>query len=143
MNTKWLMTVSSIILGTTGILLLFSPAQFLDILGAQAVEPLPLLVQLLAGLYLAFAMMNWTIKASVIGGIYQRPLSLGNFAHFFIGTLVLVKYTFVGSVPPFLLLLNGVYALLAALFAWLVFKHPGITPGPSDSIPSVEDDTTV
>ncbi len=136
MNTKWLMTATSIVLGTTGILLLFAPERLLDILGTQAVEPLRLLVQLLAGLYLAFAMMNWTIKESVIGGIYQRPLSLGNFVHFFIGTLVLVKYTFTESPPLYLLLLTLVYALFAGLFAWLVFKHPGITPASSDSVTS-------
>jgi uncharacterized protein YqgV (UPF0045/DUF77 family) len=67
-------------------------------------------VQVLAGLYLAFAIMNWTIKASVIGGIYHRPLALGNFTHFFIGTLVLLNYLFAGNIPLVLVIATLVYA---------------------------------
>jgi hypothetical protein len=43
-------------------------------------------------LYFSFALMNWTAKDSASGGIYARPVSLGNFAHFFSGTLIPAKY---------------------------------------------------
>lgn len=130
MNTKWLMVVTSIVLGTNGILLLFAPELLLEALGTEVVAPLPVVVQILAGFYLSFAMMNWTIKDSVIGGIYNRPLSLGNFTHFFIGALVLLKYLFTGSAPMVLVIATFGYILFAGLFAWLVFKHSGISNAP-------------
>jgi hypothetical protein len=130
MNTKWLMVVTSIVLGTTGILLLFAPELLLEALGTEMVEPLPVVVQVLAGVYLSFALMNWTIRASVIGGIYNRPLALGNFTHFFIGMLVLLKYLFTGSMPMVLVIATCGYTLFVALFAWLVFKHRGISAPP-------------
>lgn len=127
MNTKLLMTATSIVLGLTGILLLFAPELLLEALGTQFVEPLPIVVQLMAALYLAFAVMNWTAKESVIGGIYHRPLSLGNFAHFFVGTFALIRHLFSNSRPISLVVATFSYAIFAALFAWLLFKHSGVS----------------
>jgi hypothetical protein len=126
MNTKLLMTASSVVLGLAGIVLLFAPEMLLATLGIQLLEPLTVLVQLLAALYFAFALMNWTAKESIIGGIYNRPLSFGNFAHFFVGTSVLIRYLFSNSAPPSLLVATLVYAIFAGLFAWLLFRHTGI-----------------
>ena len=70
--------------------------------------------------------MNWTAKDSAIGGIYARPVSLGNFAHFFSGTLILAKYSLVNEFNATILLALIVYAAFAIIFYWLVFHATGI-----------------
>jgi hypothetical protein len=126
MNTKLLMTTSSIILGLAGIFALFAPENLLAMLRVPIGNPLSVLIQLLGALYFSLALMNWTAKDSAIGGIYARPVSLGNFAHFFIGTLLLAKYLLANGFNVFISLLVTVYAILAVLFYWLVFRHTGI-----------------
>jgi hypothetical protein len=96
MNSKWLMTVSSFLLAFAG------------------------------ALYLAFALTNWTAKGSMIGGIYSRPLSVGNFLHFTVGTLALLNYTLSQGWHLSTGIALAIYALFAALFTYLVFgRSPG------------------
>ncbi len=83
MNTKLLMTSSSLILAIAGICALFMPDVLLSMQGVEATEAASVLVQLMGALYFGFAIMNWTAKDSAIGGIYARPVSLANFSHFF------------------------------------------------------------
>jgi len=89
-------------------------------------NPLPVITQLMGVLYLSFAFTNWTAKDSLIGGIYSRPISLGNFTHFIVGALVLTKYHLSGGVNTPLLVVLIVYAIFAIIFGWLVFVHSGI-----------------
>ena len=126
MNTKLLMTTSSLVLGLAGIFALFAPENLLAMLNGPIVTPLSVLIQLMGALYFSLALMNWTAKDSAIGGIYARPVSLGNFAHFFIGTLVFAKYLLSNGLNVSILLIVLVYAVLALLFYWLVFRHTGI-----------------
>jgi hypothetical protein len=126
MNTKLLMTTSSITLGLAGILALFAPENLLAMLRVPIENPLSMLIQLLGALYFSIALMNWTAKDSAIGGIYARPVSLGNFAHFFIGTLLLAKYLLATGFNVFISLTGMAYAIFAMLFYWLVFRHTGI-----------------
>jgi len=126
MNTKLLMTASSLVLGLAGIFALFAPDIVVTRLGVPSVNPVDVLIQLMGALYFSIAIMNWTAKESIIGGIYARPVSLGNFAHFFIGALVLAKYLLANGLNVSILLIALVYAVLALLFYWLVFRHTGI-----------------
>ncbi|HSJ88332.1 MAG TPA: hypothetical protein VK909_14055 [Anaerolineales bacterium] len=126
MNTKILMTTTSLVLGLAGIVALFAPESVLVMLGATITKPLSVLVQVIGTLYFSIALMNWTAKDSIIGGIYARPVSLANFAHFFSGTLVLAKYFFSNSLNVPILLMLIVYVILALFFYWLVFRHTGI-----------------
>ena len=126
MNTKILMTTSSLVLGLAGLFALFAPENLLAMLGVPMVNPLSVLIQLMGALYFSIALMNWTAKDSIIGGIYARPVSLGNFAHFFIGTLLLAKYLLSNGFNVAILLMLVVYAIFALLFYWLVFRHTGV-----------------
>jgi len=126
MNTKLLMTISSLVLGLGGLIALFAPENLLAILGVPMANPLSVLIQLMGALYFSIALMNWTAKDSAIGGIYARPISLGNFAHFFSGTLLLAKFLLSNAFNAFILLMLVVYAIFAILFYWLVFRHTGI-----------------
>jgi hypothetical protein len=127
MNTKLLMTISSLVLGLTGIFALFAPDVLLTMLGVPLANPLSVLIQLMGALYFAMALMNWTAKDSAIGGIYARPVSLGNFAHFFIGTLLFAKHLLSNGFSLSIVLMLAVYAIFGSLFYWLVFRATGIT----------------
>ena len=126
MNTKTLMTLSSLTLAMAGIFTLFAPDVLLSALGVAVTAQLAVLVQLLGALYFSFALMNWTAKDSAIGGIYARPVSLANFSHFFAGTLLLVKYLFSNEFDVPILLVSILYASFAAVFYWLVFRATGL-----------------
>ncbi len=126
MNTKSLMVASSVFLGLLGVLALFAPEELLKALDAPVVSPLPVLVQLAGGLYCSFALMNWTSKDNIIGGVYLRPISLANFAHFTIGTLSLAKYQMFNAANQFLWAVLVIYLVFAVIFTWLVFFHTGI-----------------
>ena len=117
------MTLSSLFLGLAGLAASFAPSELLRALGAPVAEPLPVLIQLLGGTYVAFAMTNWTAKDNMIGGIYSRPLSLGNCVHFVVGSLALAKQQFSHGTSVPLLALLVVYTIFAICFAWLVFGH--------------------
>ena len=89
MNSKSLVMDSSFVLGLAGIFTLFIPNEILVAAGLPTTSPLPIFIQLFGALYFALALMNWMAKGKAIGGIYSRPVSMGNFTHFFIGTLIL------------------------------------------------------
>lgn len=126
MNTKILMYVSSLVLGLVGLALLFAPQEAVAVLGLPGAPAASLLVQLIGTAYVAFALMNWTAKDSRIGGVYARPISFANFAHFFAGALVLARAQ-LGRAAQWALVgtLIG-YALFAILFGWLVFGANGL-----------------
>jgi len=120
MNTKLLMSASAIFLGFIGIILTFMPqevSQLLLLIGS------PILFQLLGALYFAFALLNWTAKGNLIGGIYSRPVGIGNFAHFIIGALALIKLMFLQPFN-FLSILAILYVIFAIFFGWVFFTNP-------------------
>lgn len=128
MNTKILMTSSSLFLALTGVSLLFVPDVLLSAVDVSVTAQASVLVQMLGALYFSFALMNWTAKDSAIGGIYARPVSLANFSHFFSGALLLVKFLFSNAFSFPMLLVTLLYAIFAAIFYWLVFRATGLKP---------------
>ena len=120
------MTSTSLILGLAGLFALFAPDVLLASLGVPMANPLSVLIQLMGALYFSMALMNWTAKDSAIGGIYARPISLANFAHFFIGSLLLAKVVLSSEFNVPIVLMLVVYAIFAILFYWLVFRATGI-----------------
>jgi hypothetical protein len=127
MNPKALMIASAVFLAVAGIAASIAPAELLDALHAPPRDPLPVVVQLLGALYLAFAITNWTAKDNAIGGIYSRPLSLGNFLHFAVGSLALAKQQFPSRLSFPLSAVLIVYVIFALLFGWLLFS-PRVAP---------------
>ena len=125
MNTKLLMTASSVFMGLIGIALSFMPNEVLETFGQMPNETLTLILQLTGALYFGFAMTNWMAKAVLIGGIYSRPLSIGNFSHFFIAGLALVKTSFnSNTTSTYIFGLTVIYVLFAILFGYVLFTHP-------------------
>ena len=130
MNTKTLMTITSLVLALAGIIALFAPENLSALLNASTTNSTFVLVQVLGAVYFSFALMNWTAKDSAIGGIYARPVSLGNFSHFFTGTLILAKHLFASEFSLPVLLITLVYAVFAVIFYWLVFRATGLHQAP-------------
>jgi hypothetical protein len=102
------MTTSALFMGLLGLAASFLPQEILAAAGMPE-ESLPelavILVQALGALYLGFAILNWMAKGILVGGIYARPLALGNFLHFSVVTVVLVKAIFGDGPSPTLLAL--------------------------------------
>lgn len=124
MNTKLLMISSALTMGIVGIFLEFIPQEVLNYFGSQPTGTSTLLMQLTGALYLGFAMMNWMAKTVLIGGIYARPLAMGNFVHFIVGALALLKYGYSASTSVTVWLIAIIYSLLAILFGVVFFTHP-------------------
>ena len=125
MNTKVLMISSSIILGIYGAILIFMPDETISRLNISPNLISTLTLQLLGAFSLGFAMLNWMAKGSLIGGIYNKPIAVGNFMHFGIGTLVLVKVMSKIQVHSKLVLsLTIIYAVFAILFAYVFKTNP-------------------
>src|SRR6187551_3157567 len=91
MNTKLVMTASAIVMGLAGILFSFMPQEVLSYVSSDPSLINSVIIQLIGALYFSFAMVNWTAKANLIGGIYNRPVAIGNLTHFIIGALALIK----------------------------------------------------
>jgi Na+-driven multidrug efflux pump len=124
MNTKLLMTISALTMGVAGIVLSFLPHELLNYLTSTTGTVLDsLILQILGALYFAFAMVNWTAKANLIGGIYSRPIAIGNLIHFAVGALALIKGYF-SNQEVVILTLAVIYTAFAILFAIVFFKHP-------------------
>ncbi len=125
MNTKLVMTLSSAVLGVAGIALTFLPAEILTGLAFNQSKSMEFLLQIIGALYFAFAMLNWMTKASLIGGIYNRPIAVANLTHFVIVALALVKGVFSNpDLPTVILTAAIVYSIFAVLFGIILFRHP-------------------
>lgn len=122
MNTKLLMAISAVILGATGIILTFMPEEVSRILNLT--ESVPIVLQILGALYFGFAMLNWTAKGNLIGGIYSKPVAIGNFTHFFIGGLALIKLAVHNLNWTSIWACAILYLIFALLFGWVLFTNP-------------------
>jgi hypothetical protein len=134
-HTKLLMIGSSVLMLFFGVLMSFLPQELLGFGGGGA-NPLSILIVQAAGaLYLGFAMLNWMARANLIGGIYSRPVSLGNLTHFWIVAAALLKAVARGQRSGLMLTTALVYAVFAVWFGVVVFRHPlGRGTGQSSAI---------
>ncbi|MCC8410594.1 hypothetical protein LJ707_16745 [Mucilaginibacter sp. UR6-1] len=126
MNTKLIMTVAAVFLAAMGFALSFAADEIIKVLGGTPTETQMLCLQLLGAMYYAFALLNWMAKGAIIGGIYNRPVAIGNFTHFVMGSIVLTRAVLTNdTMPASIAVLAGLYVVLAVLFAFITFRHPG------------------
>ena len=125
MGTRIVMTTSALLLASTGIILSFIPEEILIYFGLEVTKLLQVLIQVLGALYFAFGMLNWMTKNSLIGGIYNRPITVANFTHFLVAGLALVKGLVSASGESFILwTIAGIYLVFALAFGVFLFRHP-------------------
>lgn len=126
MNTKLLMASSAVFLGIMGILFSFLPKEILVYLNGISNPITILFLQILGSLYLGFGILNWMAKPNLIGGIYSKPLAIGNLAHFGISAIALLKIIFEAQAHvEILILLAVVYVVFAICFGYVFMKNPG------------------
>ncbi len=107
-----------------GILASFLPREIAVHYGVQAELPATLMIQVGGAMYLGFAALNWMARSILIGGIYGRPVALGNFFHFAVAAITLLK-AFAGGLRIVEILAGAaVYGLFAAWFGLVLFTNP-------------------
>lgn len=117
------MSISAVLMGAIGLWLSFLPQETLVALGAAPGAALVVLVQVTGALYLGFALLDWMARGVLIGGIYSRPLAIGNFLHFAIVAVTLVKaMTAIDTAAVYAL--AAVYTAMAAWFGLVLFTSP-------------------
>lgn len=115
---------SAVLLLLGGLALLFAP----DVILPQLIPGFPpagaSLGQLLAAAWLAVGALNWLSQASLLGGIYGRPVVSTNAVLYFMVTTVLLNDVAKRDAPAALYLLLVPIVPLAATYGWLLFRGP-------------------
>ena len=125
MSTKILMTSSALFLAIIGILLSFLPNEIMDYLNVESNIITLLFLKILSALYLGFGILNWMAKGTIIGGIYNRPIAIGNLMHFGVGAIALVKIVSnIQTHSEIIISLAVVYVIFAILFAYVFKTNP-------------------
>ena len=131
MNTKILMTASALFLGIIGILLSFFPQEIAIYLNFDANPISTLFLQILSSLYLGFGILNWMAKSNLIGGIYSRPLAIGNLMHFGVSAIAFIKITFkIQTYYEYILGLAIIYSIFTLCFAFIFMTNPSKVNSP-------------
>jgi hypothetical protein len=124
-KTIVLMKVSAVLLAVIGICLTFLTQEAIAFLKITYTDTMQLIIQLFGALFFGFAMLNWMAKGAVMGGIYNRPVTIANFAHFFIGALAIIKALIAHpDLPLIIWIVGGVYSIFALLFAIVLNTSP-------------------
>ena len=125
MNTKTVMTSSALLLAGIGILLSFLPNEVMEYLNVESNTITILFLNLLSALYLGFGLLNWMAKGTLIGGIYNKPIAIGNLMHFGVGAIALVKVaSSIQTHSEIIILLTIVYVIFVILFAYVFLTNP-------------------
>lgn len=111
-------------MGVLGLLGTFAPEQVLHWVNAAESPALLVMVQVLGALYLGFAGLNWMARENLIGGIYSRPVAIGNLMHFLVAGIAMVRFAArhpdLQAVWP----LAVIYVVFAVSFGIILFRHP-------------------
>jgi hypothetical protein len=124
LHTKILMLSSALFMTALGLITTFAPQELLTSTGNGSQTMILLLVQAAGGLYLGFAFLNWMAKDNLIGGVYSRPVAMGNMLHFFIVAMALLRAAISNQRTHALILAAILYAAFAVWFGLVVFTNP-------------------
>ena len=121
--TRWLMMSSAVFLLIAGMITSFYPDKVLETHGVPLNNTVMLLIQMMGGLYMGFAVLNWMARGVLMGGIYARPIAMGNFMHFAIVTILLSKAAAIFGVYQ-LATSAAVFGVFALGFGIVLFRPP-------------------
>ena len=117
------MVLSALFMAALGLFTLFAPDKVLGMHGTPPDNATMLLIQMMGALYLGFASLNWAARGVLIGGIYARPVAMGNFTHFLIVTSMLTKAAVKFGVAQ-LAFSAAVFGVFAIWFGLVLFRPP-------------------
>ncbi len=123
MKTKWLLSSSAVIMGVVGLAGTFIPEEILKTLGIDPAPVTLILLQFIGGLYLGFAMLNWFTRSALIGGIYNKPIVLGNLMHCIVVFFALIRQL-AEQFHFLLLILTFIYFGFAVWFILVMRSNP-------------------
>jgi len=127
MTTKTLMIISAIFLAVNGFGFTFFPNEISVLLINDDNHIFVLILQILGALYLGFSILNWMSKTNLIGGIYSKPLLIGNLLHFFTASMALIKLTFkVETNLQLIFSYTIIYSLFTLFFGYVFFTNPSL-----------------
>jgi len=126
MNTKALMIISAIFLAINGFGFTFFPNEIASLLINTDNYILILILQILGALYLGFSILNWTSKSSLIGGIYNKPILMGNLLHFFTASMTLIKLNQGFQDNQLIFSYTIIYSLFTLSFGYVFFTNPSL-----------------
>lgn len=119
------MTLSAVFMAALGFSASFLPQEIIELTGTVPDRFMAAAIQVAGALYIGFALLNWSAKGTLLGGIYGRPIVLANFSHFAIGAIALLKS---GGPAVSLLVAAAAYSVFAAWFGLVLFG-----PGPASA----------
>lgn len=128
-STRLLMSSSAAFLAVLGVVASFLPREIVSAIGVSPGWFTELVIQLAAAAWMGFAVLNWAARGTLLGGIYGRPIALGNFAQFAVGAVTLLKVGAHLRETVVLVPLAALYALFAIWFGYVLFG-----PGPSHPV---------
>jgi hypothetical protein len=126
------MALSAVLMAVLGLITSYFPDKVLETHGTVPDGPTMLLIQMMGALYLGFAVLNWTARGAIIGGIYARPLAFGNFLHFAMVAVMLMREAIDHGVIQ-LATSAAVFGAFAIGFGVLLYRMP-TPPGDSSSL---------
>jgi hypothetical protein len=121
--SRTLMALSAVFMAMLGLITSYFPDKVLETHGTVPDGPTMLLIQMMGALYLGFAVLNWTARGAIIGGIYARPLAFGNFLHFAMVAVMLTREAIDHGVVQ-LATSAVVFGAFAIGFGVLLFRMP-------------------
>jgi hypothetical protein len=123
MHTRALMISSAALMAVIGLAASFMPQELLGLHGTVPDNATILFVQMAGAVYLGFAMLNWMARGVLIGGIYAKPVAVGNTLHFAMVAITLIKAAVAfGAVE--LAISAAVFSVFAIWFGLVMFKPP-------------------
>ena len=126
MNTSVLMVLSALFMAVLGAIASFMPQEILAYSGTPANGVVVLIVQITGALYLGFAFLNWTARGNIMGGIYSRPVALGNFLHFVVASLAIWKMIAADQNTTGMIIGAVVNTAFAVSFGLVLFRQPRV-----------------
>ena len=123
MLTKLLLTLVAFLLFAAAVVFDFAPQETAAALNMGNSASAALVLQVLAGACFGFGILNWFARKSPMGGIYARPLALGNLLFFLVAAIPLDRVAIHGGQPLAIVVAAIVTSLLALVFIWITFFH--------------------
>lgn len=124
MISKVILTATAIVYGIHGVALLFASDLMAGLFGISLTKEMTIAAQFFAGALLGMAFINWYSRASIVGGIYGRPLVMMNMTYGLIAFLSSMRSAIDGYFNDFFWIEVVLHGILTFSFALLMYLPP-------------------
>ena len=128
------MTFSSLFLAILGLTISFLPNELINYLDIESNIITILFIKILGALYMAFGILNWMARGTLFGGIYNRPITMGNLMHFGVGAIALIKIApNSANYSEIIISLTVIYIIFAVFYLYIFKTSPAAINRTNDS----------